>query len=105
MKFTLLDLEIKGKKANREHTGGFGSYMQSKGLFGKVISKTKAKLINLPILSFAFAADIIKKRGHACEIKTNCEVGNTDIVIIASSMHCWEEENNAAKSSSRKIIP
>ena len=41
MKFTLLDLEIKGKKANREHTGGFGSYMQSKGLFGKVISKQK----------------------------------------------------------------
>ena len=97
MRFTLIDLKIKGKKANREHTGGFGSYMESTGFFGKLISKAKAKLINLPILTFAFTAEIIKRNGHQCFLETSTEIKEADIIIIASSMHCWEEENQAAK--------
>ncbi len=93
MKFVLVDLQLPNKKANREHTGGFGSFMSAKGTVGKFASLLKSKMINLPILSFAYTAALLREAGHQCSFAYHGPLAEpADIVIIASSMHCYSDE-------------
>lgn len=97
MKFALVDYEIEKKKANREHTGGFGSFMHAQGVFGEVTSRLKQRLIHLPIMSFGFTQALLRSHGHGCNVFHDENIGSADIVIIASSMHCHVEENELAE--------
>ena len=64
MRFALVDLQVAGRKANREHTGGFGSYMRAEGGFGRLLSHLKSRVINLPITSFAYTQAMLRSTGH-----------------------------------------
>lgn len=94
MKFALVDLKIPDKKANREHTGGFGSYMKAEGLIGTLISRIKSEFVELPIISFAFTKQLLENGGHSVSVFHGENVEKFDIVIVANSMHCYEEELN-----------
>jgi len=96
MKFALVDLAFPDKKANREHTGGFGSFMYADGLMGRLVSRIKASAINLPVLNLAFAAAILRQAGHEVALY-NGETGGEEIILIASSMHCFKEEIDYAR--------
>lgn len=101
MRFAFVDLDIPNRKANRDHTGGFGSQMSSVGISGKVVSKLKMKLIDLPILSFGFSIGILREHGHEVTLyrgKTNGE----EIILIASSLHCHQEEIAFAREEKRR---
>ena len=97
MKFALIDLETDGRKANREHTGGFGSFMRADGIIGGFTSLLKQRLINLPITAFGFTQAILREKGHVCTFYKRPPLNNEDIVIIASSMHCYAQEVEFAK--------
>ena len=91
MKFCLVDLKIGDRKANRDHTGGFGSFMHADGLMGSIVSRLKEKLVNIPVLSLCYGISILNRGGHQATYSYG-KVGDADIIIIASSMHCYKEE-------------
>ena len=64
MKFCLVDLKIGDRKANRDHTGGFGSFMHADGLMGSIVSRLKEKLVNIPVLSLCYGISILNRGGH-----------------------------------------
>ncbi|MAE65750.1 MAG: hypothetical protein CMJ18_15890 [Phycisphaeraceae bacterium] len=91
MRFALVDLHLKGRKANRDHTGGFGSMMHATGLVGGAVSRLKMRLIDLPLSSFGFAAALLRGAGHEVDFRHG-PTGGADVILIASSMHCHEDE-------------
>jgi len=92
MRFALVDLKFLDKKANRDHTGGFGSFMQAEGAIGGFVSQIKASLIHLPVMSLGFTAALLRKAGHDVVITDGELVDAPDVVIIANSMHCYQDE-------------
>jgi len=96
MKFALVDLDIPGRKANRDHTGGFGSQMGAEGASGWIVGKLKQRLIELPVLCFGFTRAILRQAGHEATYYRGPTNGE-DIIIIASSLHCYDEEVAFAK--------
>ena len=103
MKFCLVDLKIGDRKANRDHTGGFGSFMHADGLMGSIVSRLKEKLIHIPVLSLCYGISILNRGGHEATYSYG-KVGDADIIIIASSMHCYKEEV-AFASHQKKNFP
>jgi radical SAM superfamily enzyme YgiQ (UPF0313 family) len=104
VKFALVDLQLPDRKANREHTGGFGSFMQADGVFGGIISRLKSSLINLPVLSFAYTAAMLRERGHESCVYRNAPLADADIIIIASSMHSHAHEVAFARDQ-KQLFP
>lgn len=102
--FALIDLKIDNKNANRDHTGGFGSYMEATGLFGQLVSKMKSHFIQLPIMSFGFCSSLLKSKGYECNFYENGNIKGEDIIIIASSMHCYEYEVKLAKELKERFV-
>lgn len=92
----LIDLVIPGKKANRDHTGGFGSFMQADGITGHLLSKMKSKLVELPVLHFGYIASLFRQKGWIVNFYSSDFKGE-DFVFIASSMHCHLDEIEYAK--------
>ncbi len=103
MRFALVDLQPSGRKANREHTGGFGSFMQADGVLGGVVSKLKSRLINLPVLSFAYTAAMLRERGHESHFYRSGPLAEADIILIASSMHSYCDELAFAREQKRAL--
>jgi radical SAM superfamily enzyme YgiQ (UPF0313 family) len=87
----LVDLKVKGTKANRDHTGGFGSHMESKGVVGGIVSSLKESLIDLPILHFGTLAAMFRSKGVTVNFYDG-ETQGEDLIFVASSMHCYTEE-------------
>jgi anaerobic magnesium-protoporphyrin IX monomethyl ester cyclase len=102
MKFALVDLEVNGTKANRDHTGGFGSHMHADGLSGKIVSRLKERLIQLPMTHFGYAAAILREAGHEVNYHSGDAAGE-DVILIASSMHCYTEEVAYARRMKAKF--
>ena len=92
MRFVLVDLKIAGTKANRDHTGGFGSFMRSSGLIGTAVSRIKSSLIDLPVMSLGFTSTILRDAGHEVIFSYGELTRDADIIIIANAMHCYADE-------------
>ncbi len=102
MRFALVDLQLPNRKANRDHTGGFGSFMQAEGIFGALVSGLKSRLINLPVLSFGYTSAMLRDKGHQCRFYTEGPVEGADVIIIASSMHSYSYEVAFAKEQKHR---
>ena len=93
LKFALVNLSITGKKANREHTGGFGSYMTANGIMGGIISRLKSALIELPVLSLVYSRSLLTEAGFDVEVISFGDLPQgTNIAIVINSMHCYKDE-------------
>lgn len=101
MRFALVDLHFGDRKANRDHTGGFGSMMSAEGLWGGLVSRVKMRLIDLPLTSFGFTAAILRRAGHTVRFEHGPTEG-ADVILIASSMHCHAEEVAFARQERRR---
>ncbi len=97
----LVDLKFADKKANRDHTGGFGSYMQAQGFFGKLVSGLKSNFVELPVLHLGYLQGIFRKQGWDVRIYDGATQGE-DIILIASSMHCYKDEVAFARETKKK---
>lgn len=103
MKFALVDLQMPERKANRDHTGGFGSFMQAEGLFGGFVSGLKARLISLPVMSFGYTAAMLRAHGHTSHFYRAAPLAEADVIIIASSMHSYSYEVAFALEQKRRF--
>ena len=104
-KFALVNLIIPGKKANREHTGGFGSFMAAEGFIGNIISKLKSSLIELPVLSLVYTKSLLRQAGFEVEVVSTGNLPlDTNIAIVINSMHCYKDELSWIQNQ-RKINP
>jgi len=88
--------------ANRDMTGGYGSGMYARGAIGKIIKNLKKSHIRIPIMTFGYLAAIGRSQGHNVSIYTALPKGE-DIIIIASSIHHYKEENFIAKQIKAKF--
>lgn len=102
MKFALVDLEIPGRKANRDHTGGFGSQMGAPSASGRFIGRLKQRLIELPIIAFGFTTALLREAGH--EVTTyRGQTNGEDVIIIATSLHCHDAEVAFARAEKKRF--
>src|SRR5437868_2046306 len=92
------------RKANRDHTGGFGSFMQAEGFFGGIVSGLKARLIKLPVLSFAYTAAMLREHGHESKFYMTGPLAPADVILIASSMHSYKYEVDFARQQ-KQLFP
>ncbi|MBI4243563.1 MAG: radical SAM protein, partial [Planctomycetes bacterium] len=101
LSFALVDLQLKEKETNRDHTGGFGSFMHAPGLMGQLISNFKKKLINLPLLHFGYVKAQLRKANYKVT-QYNTDTRGEDFIIIASSMHSYKDEIEFAIKQKKK---
>lgn len=90
MKFVLVD-RFAADGVVREHAGSFGAAMSSPGAAGRLVQWLKQNLVNLPVVSFGFAASQLREAGHEVAFSPG-EVAEADVVVVASSMHSHREE-------------
>ena len=103
MKFAFIDYKHpKYGFANRDMTGGFGSGMSAKGVFGTLVKYLKKNNIRSPILSFAYMAAIARSYKHEVNLYTNMPV-NEEVIIIATSIHHYKYEIELAKKIKKKL--
>ena len=96
MRFVLVDLTVASGKANRDHAGGFGAYMNASGASGRIVTWLKSRLVNIPIMSFGFAAALLRQAGHEV-VYSSGGAAEGDVFIVATSIHCHRQEMEHAQ--------
>ncbi|MFH1416994.1 MAG: radical SAM protein [Planctomycetota bacterium] len=103
LRVALVDLEEDRHGCNnKDQTGTYGSVMDSDGLAGRVFNFLKKRLVRLPVLSFAYVAAILRRRGHEVTIHSALPE-HADIVLIATSIIGYEQEIAFAREVKRHL--
>lgn len=88
MDFVLIDYQPGRIQINRDQTGTYGSYFHADGIIAKLLSKMKSSNICLPLVSFSYAAAILRANGHNVRIvKDLPEDAGGDVAIFATVMY------------------
>jgi len=92
----LIDLKDTRRPAYRETAGTFGSTMDSEGMTGHLISRLKARMINVPVVHLGYISGLLARAGYRVSFYKDCNIRGEQLVIIASSIVCYREEVQAA---------
>jgi len=93
MNFVLIDYQPPGSQINRDQTGTYGSFFKSEGCLGTLLSSLKAGGIKLPVLSFSYAASILRAHGHKVNIVNQLPAEGGDVAVFATVLYHWKEDH------------
>ena len=92
MDFVLIDYQPHGDPVNRDQTGTFGSHFHAGGLVNRWLSRLKASAVRLPMVSFSYAAALLREQGHTVRVVTEMPDRGGDVAIFATVMYHWKED-------------
>lgn len=108
MRINLVDaLPEKSTYINKDVMGGFGEATNiGNSLAAKLIERSKKKGVHLPLIDLAYAASILKERGHEVSLNSKDYSGYDLVVIHSSIVGCKSEialADNIRKNSNVKV--
>jgi len=92
MNFVFIDYQPPGGQVNRDQTGTYGSFFKLNSLWGGLLSRFKVLGIKLPILSFSYAAAILRSHGHTVRVVTGLPEDGGDVALFATVLYHWKED-------------
>jgi len=92
MKVTLLLIKSKNKQVNKDYNGGFGTgFHIGSSLPAKMLEFVRARGENLPFISYAYIAAILKQNGHQVRVRENI-IPRSGLVILNPSLVDYRKE-------------
>lgn len=92
MKFILIDYQPKGIQVNRDQTGTFGSDFKADGIIGSTLVKLKRTGVRLPIVSYSYAAALLRAHGHEVVVATDHSEFKADVAIFSTVMYYYKKD-------------
>lgn len=90
MKFLLIDYQPPGTQINRDQTGTYGSDFTAGGLTGRLLMRAKKGGVRLPVVSFSYAAAMLRAAGHEVEVHTGMPEQGGDAALFATAMYHYK---------------
>lgn len=92
MDFLLIDHQPPGRQINRDQTGTYGSDFRVGSLLSWALGRLKRGGVRLPVLSFSYAAAILRQAGHTVRITSDIPAQSPDVALFATVMYHWRAD-------------